>query len=98
MFSNHNAQKRDSTITAFNLRLHEIDALLSEQEQIIIDADERNPETELAAARIHGLTASTSVFVSGSQKSETCTRDMQERRTPDEPLPMFGDETGTSRL
>jgi hypothetical protein len=55
MFSNHNARKRDSTITAFNLRLHEIDALFAEQEQILTEADERGPETELASARIHAL-------------------------------------------
>jgi len=55
MSSNHNARKRDSTQTAFKLRLHEIDALMAEKEQIIRDADERGPETELASAHIHGL-------------------------------------------
>jgi len=98
MFSNHNAQKRDSTITAFNLRLHEIDALLSEQEQIIIDADEHNPETELAAARIHGLYREYQRIRQRKSEIRDMYTDMQERRTPDEPLPMFGDETGTSRL
>jgi len=92
MFSNHNARKRDSTITAFNLRLHEIDALFAEQEQILIEADERNPETELAAARIHGL------YRTRKAEIEDMYRDMQERRTPDEPHPMFADERGTSRL
>jgi len=98
MFSNHNARKRDSTITAFNLRLHEIDALFAEQEQILIEADERNPETELAAARIHGLYSEWTRLRTRKAEIEDMYRDMQERRTPDEPHPMFADGRGTSRL